>query len=337
MRSHSVCPACIKGYCDDCARAQTVQNAVICPACDGLCVRASRYEESQIRGQQQARSLMQELGTIVAYPLRDPLGLLMLALFTWFFGLLARMALFGGFVGIIFSQGVLLSYCFFAVSRVASGNLRDFTPDFRGISDFIEPLRLGLAVLLISAGPMLALTLLVPAVALYRADAPGALPVAHAQPPPSPDAEEEPADKEEDKGGDSGHAAATREEGTGRTPATARAAMAGVFVLFGVALLWKLAYTPAALTVAALSRGFFKTLNPIVGLDTMHKMGGIYWQALAIYSFFAAAQWALGAALSFIPIAGGIIRSVVDAYAYLAIGCTLGLAVVKKARELGWD
>ena len=48
-------------------------------------------------------------------------------------------------------------------------------------------------------------------------------------------------------------------------------------------------------------------------------------------------EWVLGAALSFIPIAGGIVRSFVDAYAYLAIGCTLGFAVFKKARELGWD
>ena len=167
VRSHSVCPACVKGYCEACARPQTVQNAVICPSCDGLCVRASQYEESQTRGQQQARSLMQELGTIVAYPLRDPLGLVMLSLFTWFFGLLAKMALFGGFAGIILSQGVLLSYCFFAVSRVSSGNLRDFTPDFRGISDLIEPLRLGLAVLLISSGPLLLVTFLGLGVALF--------------------------------------------------------------------------------------------------------------------------------------------------------------------------
>jgi hypothetical protein len=338
VRSHSVCPACVKGYCEACARPQTVQNAVICPSCDGLCVRASQYEESQTRGQQQARSLMQELGTIVAYPLRDPLGLVMLSLFTWFFGLLAKMALFGGFAGIILSQGVLLSYCFFAVSRVSSGNLRDFTPDFRGISDLIEPLRLGLAVLLISSGPLLLVTFLGFGVALFSGDkaALPSLPVAHAhaQPPPSPEAEEEPEEKPEEKGTDEGHQAAEREE---RVPASTPAKVAGGLVLFGIALLWKLVYTPAALTVAALSRGFFKTLNPVVGLDAIHKMGGIYWQALAIYSFFAGAEWLLGAALSFIPIAGGIVRSFVDAYAYLAIGCTLGFAVFKKARELGWD
>jgi len=337
VRSHSVCPACVKGYCEACASGQTVQNAVICPSCDGLCVRAAQYEESQTRGQQQARSLMQELGTILAYPLRDPMGLVMLSLFTWFFGLLAKMALFGGFAGIILSQGVLLSYCFFAVSRVASGNLHDFTPDFRGISDFIEPLRLGLAVLIISAGPMLALTFLGLGIAIFNtADASPALPVAYAQaqPPPSPEAEEEPEEKPGDQSATaSPHEERRYEQETRPSPATA----AGAFVLFGLALLWKIVYTPAALTVAALSRGFFKTLNPVVGVDTIVKMGGIYWQALLIYSFLAGAQWLLGAGLGFIPIAGGIVAAFVNAYAYLAIGCTLGLAVFKKARELGWD
>jgi hypothetical protein len=117
----------------------------------------------------------------------------------------------------------------------------------------------------------------------------------------------------------------------------ARATTALFFLLFGLAIVWKLVYTPAALTVAALSRGFFKTLNPVVGLHTIHKMGGIYWQALAIYSVLAGAQWVLGFGLGFIPIAGGIVKAFVDAYAYLAVGCTLGLAVFKKARELGWD
>jgi hypothetical protein len=341
VRAHSVCPACVKGYCDACASGQTVQGAVICPSCDGLCVRASQYEESQTRGQQQARSLMQELGTIVAYPLRDPLGLVMLALFTWFFGVLGRMAMFGGFVGIILSQGVLLSYCFFAVSRVSSGNLRDFTPDFRGISDFIEPLRLGLAVLLISSGPLLLVTFLGLGVALFSAEgaARPSLPVAHAesQPPPSPEEEEEESEeKAPEKGTDESHAATGREDSEEGRPASTPAMVAGGLVFF-LALLWKVVYTPAALTVAALSRGFFKTLNPVIGLDTIRKMGEIYWQSLLIYSFFAGTQWLLGVALGFIPIAGGIVRSFVDAYAYLAIGCTLGLAVFKRARELGWD
>jgi hypothetical protein len=342
VRSVSVCPACVKGYCEPCASGQSVQNAVICPACDGLCVRAAQYEESQTRGQQQARSLMQELGTIVAYPLRDPIGLVMLALFTWVFAVAAKMALFGGFVGVIFSQGVLLSYCFFAVSRVASGNLRDFTPDFRGISDLTDPLRLGLAVLMISWGPLLAMMFLVPGVSLFGTGVSSgpAIPVVHAQeqPPPSPEAEEaeEPeagAEQKEDPeaAGSSGEAAEDHEA------PPSRAAAAGAVALFALALLWKLIYTPVALTVAALSRSFFKILNPLLGVDTIRKMGGIYWQALVIYSVFAGLQWLLSLALGFIPIAGGIALALVDAYAFLAIGCTLGLAVFKRSKELGWD
>jgi hypothetical protein len=51
----------------------------------------------------------------------------------------------------------------------------------------------------------------------------------------------------------------------------------------------------------------------------------------------AGAQWALGYGLDQIPIAGGIVRAFTDAYAWLAIACTLGLAVFKKATALGWD
>lgn len=323
-----MCPGCLKGYCESCESAQKVQNAVICPACDGLCVGSAQYEQMQARGRQQARSLMQEVGTIVAYPLRDVMGFVMLALFTWFFGMLAKFAMVGGAVAIALSQGVLLSYCFFALSRVASGNLRDFMPDFRDISDLTQPLRLGLAALIISSGPLVALTVIAPGLALFSAEGPAAptLPVAHAQvqPPPSPGAAEEEAETP-----------SPRPDETSERPRAS--APAGLIVLFGLALLWKLAYTPVALTVAALSRGFFKTLNPLLGLDTMRRMGTIYWQALAIYSVLAAGQWLLGLALGLIPIAGGIVRAFVDAYAYLAIGCTLGLAVFKKARELGWD
>ena len=103
------------------------------------------------------------------------------------------------------------------------------------------------------------------------------------------------------------------------------------------AILWKLVYTPVALTVAALSRSVLSTLNPVLGFDTIKRMGVVYWQAMLIYTVLAFGQWVLGFLLSFIPILGGIVASFVDAYAYLAIGCTLGLAVFKKAPELGLE
>jgi hypothetical protein len=336
----------VKGYCDACAAAQTVQTAVICPACDGLCVRSAQYEESQNRGQQQARSLLGELGTIFAYPLRDPMGLVMLAIFTCVFGVMAKIALFGGYVGIIFSQGVLLSYCFFAVSRVASGNLRDFTPDFRGISDLTDPLRLGLGVLIVTWGPMLALMFLVPSITLLGREMssgpPMTMAAVHAQEPPPASAEpeaapEEPEESPEAKEESGSTAAAHHDAEEAEASRAAAAGAAGAVVLFVVLVIWKLVYTPVALMVAALSRSFFKILNPILGIDTIRRMGGIYWQALLIYTFFAGAQWGLGFVLDRIPIAGLIAKSFLDAYAYLAVGCTLGLAVFKKSRELEWD
>ena len=42
-------------------------------------------------------------------------------------------------------------------------------------------------------------------------------------------------------------------------------------------------------------------------------------------------------ALSLIPFAGAVLQAFVDSYAWLAIGCALGLAVLKKAPELGLD
>ena len=37
------------------------------------------------------------------------------------------------------------------------------------------------------------------------------------------------------------------------------------------------------------------------------------------------------------PALGAVLKAFVDSYAFLAIGCTLGLAVFKKAPELGLD
>jgi hypothetical protein len=111
----------------------------------------------------------------------------------------------------------------------------------------------------------------------------------------------------------------------------------GLLALFALAVVWKIVYTPVALTVAALTRSFWQTLNPVLGIETIARMGRTYWQAAGIYTVIAGVQWGLGLALGLIPIAGGLVGSFVDAYACLAIGCTLGLAVYKKAPELGLD
>jgi hypothetical protein len=123
------------------------------------------------------------------------------------------------------------------------------------------------------------------------------------------------------------------------TTATATEYTFGLSLLIGLALAWKVAYTPVALIVAALSSNFWSIVNPLIGVDTIKRMGPVYMHVMLIYSGFAAARWVMGSALGYVqvPLVGGVVMSFVDAYFYLAVGCLLGLAVFKRANELGWD
>ena len=332
VRSVSLCPQCMTGFCTDCQNK--VQNAVTCPKCEVLCIASSDYEERLRRDRQRARPMMDELQTILSYPLNDPMAYVMLAVFTWVFAALGNFAvLYGKMIAVLFSQGVLMAYCFSALTRVSSGNLKDFMPDISDITDLTRSLRLGVTALIAGSGPLLLVAFLIPGAAMLSGVkfGGGERPAtAEHMPPPvlgeggatavdvSAQAEPEPADET---------AAGMRLLGLAAT----------AIVFGGLALLWKVVYTPVALTVAGLSRSSISTLNPVVGFDTIRTMGGVYWQAMGIYTVIALAEWILSLILSFIPILGGIVTAFVDAYAYLMIGCTLGLAVFKKAPELGLE
>lgn len=320
-RSQSVCRTCGIGYCRECE--QKVQNAVMCPRCETLCVPAADHEARLERDRQRAQPMTDELHTILTYPLRDVTAFVSLAIFTGIFGALGSVAvLYGKAVGVLFSQGVLLAYCFTALSRVSSGNLKDFMPDISDIHDLVRSMRLGIAALLAGSGPLLLIIILVPALAVMSGGIASQPEEAEHPAPPvmaGPGGDQPPVVD----------VSSALEEDAG--PGVL------LFLLAFVALVWKIVYTPVALTVAGLSRSFWSTLNPLLGFDTIGRMGGVYWHAMGIYTGIALTQWLLGAALSYIPILGLIVRAFVDAYAYLMIGCTLGLAVFKKAAELGLE
>jgi hypothetical protein len=108
-------------------------------------------------------------------------------------------------------------------------------------------------------------------------------------------------------------------------------------ILFVLAMLWRFLYTPMALIAAAISQSFLKTLNPLIGVESIYKMGGAYWAAVAIYSVLVGLQWLAHLGLDAVPIAGSLVASFLDAFVYLASGAALGLAVFKKVAELGLD
>jgi uncharacterized membrane protein YgdD (TMEM256/DUF423 family) len=308
-----VCPKCTVGYCAAC-ETTVRESTVICPVCEAFCVPVKKYEEGQELVRQRQRSMMEELQTIATYPLRDPMAYAMLAVFSGFFALGARLGGMLWVIGTILSMGALYGYCFYALNRVASGNLKDFMPPIGDFWEFVEPCKLGLAAFLASTGPLLLIVTWAgfSVAKSFMADAPAPIEmsVVHAQ------------------------VASEAEEAT---PQLSGGAMLLATLLLIPAILWKIAYTPVALTVAALSRSVLSILNPMVALDTVKRMGIVYWQAMLIYAVLAFGQWVLNFLLSFIPYLGAVVASFVDAYIYLAIGCTLGLAVFKKAPELGFD
>ncbi|HET7294928.1 MAG TPA: hypothetical protein VFM88_21090 [Vicinamibacteria bacterium] len=330
VKSESVCPACGIGFCRDCE--QRIRNVPVCPRCQGLCTDVAKVEEDAAREKQRARTMADDIGFIAAYPFSDPAAYVMLAVFTGFF------SFFSGFaMGVILSKGVLVWYGFTALTKVSVGKFRGYMPNFGDITDIVHPMRLSFAAFLAAGWPLIAVWYFLGLPAFIEQARGPEVAVVHAQEPePEPPAEEGQAAEgvESGEGAEDGLAAAAEEgpEGYDGGPSP----VLGV-VLFGVAALWYLLYMPMALIVAAISRGFFKTLNPLIGVEAIAKMGGAYWFAAGIYFALALVQLVLDRFLGLIPIAGTMISAFVAAYAWLATGCALGLAVFKKAKELNLD
>jgi hypothetical protein len=302
------------------------------------------HEAEERRAVERARSLRDELPIIVGYPFVDVVAYVLLVVVVWLAMVARGFALFGGGVAVLFSQGLLLAYAFTAINRVSSGNLRTFTPDISDITALIEPLRLSLGALLVSSAPLLLLVFLYPSAvprALHLAESAVSMPVARAEDAgdaDTPAAEASP---------DAGTEAAGQSKEVEKLEEKARSMVDGegvepgapiwVLPLMALALLWKVVYSPIALAVAAISRSFVSTINPVVGVGCIRSMGSVYWEAMGIYTVVVAIQAALGLGLGLIPLLGTLARAFVDAYAYLVVGCTLGFAVFKKARELGME
>lgn len=311
--------------------------------------------------------MMEEIKTILAYPLQDPMAFIIFALITGFFKFAA---MFSHRV-MIFSIGILLWYSFHTLYQVASGNMKRLLPEFNDISDLTHPIRLSFAALAITWGPVLLVGLLFAAnaettgvdVGSMVAGATG-VPTETIAPPANVD--EQVQEKvqnllgglggEEIQGEDSTEENDTPRERiakegkpkapvithsappvTSAIPLDAKTAGSGLSILLFVTLFWKAAYTPVALIVAALSKNLWSVVNPRIGLDTIRRMGVVYWQVMIIYTGLTAAEWGFGKMFDLFPLAGLAGMAFVKAYFALAVGCALGLAVYKKAPELGWD
>jgi hypothetical protein len=231
-----------------------------------------------------------------------------------------------------------------------------FMPNVGDVGDLIQPMRCGIAALLISTGPLLVLAFMHPpqeVLAGMGIAAPAAL---TGEPAPTPQPSLPPEHQgliETPPPGEGEGEEAAEDPGEAPSPeeAAARAEMAAVelegmkepatpawvFAGYVAAIAWKIFYSPVALVAAAISRGFLATLNPLAGIGAIARMGGIYWFAMGVYTLIVLVETFAVGALNLVPLAGRFLSAFVQSYTYLAIGCLLGLAVFKKAPELGLD
>jgi predicted Zn finger-like uncharacterized protein len=346
--SQGICAECGKGWCADCVKTQG--SAMICPSCDVLCLPTSLKEAEEERARMRARPLTAELGTVFGYPLSDKVGFVVLAVIVGVCSVAASIAAFGQGIGILFSQGLLYAYAFNAINKVSAGDMKTVMPDVGDVTDLVEPMRGGVAALLVSTGPLLLLAFLHPpneVLGSMGVSAPAAVTGAPA-PTPEPtvdpqlqslidESEGEGAEDEAGEEGGAGEAGGSQAAAPEEAPYEAPGVPAWVFLAYALAIVWKILYSPVALVAAAISRGFLTTLNPVTGISAISSMGATYWSAMGVYTAIAVVETILVAVLGMIPLAGKFLGAFVQSYTYLAIGCLLGLAVFKKAPELGLD
>ena len=89
--------------------------------------------------------------------------------------------------------------------------------------------------------------------------------------------------------------------------------------------------------MAAISRSFLSTLVPLSALSFIQRMGPVFWRAPLLFTMLGAVHEGTLALIGLVPLASLVLRPFVDAYATLASGCILGLAVCRSSAELGLD
>ena len=146
------------------------------------------------------------------------------------------------------------------------------------------------------------------------------------------------------------------ESAIGKSPETAAQERAEMFkaflqlaaplVVIGfITFLWGCIFFPAACAVAGYSRSFVATINPLVGLDTMKRLGGTYFKILlmgfALVLMAGFVSMTIAAILSplDLPRMGNLpatgITALFTFYLWTVFSCIIGYALFKKGDKLG--
>lgn len=119
---------------------------------------------------------------------------------------------------------------------------------------------------------------------------------------------------------------------------------APLVVIGAIFFLWGAFYFPAACAVAGYTRSFMATINPLVGLDTIRRLGGTYVKILLMGLILVIASGIVGAIVGAVlapfdlPGMGNLPAKAIGAffgfYLFVVFSCIIGYALFKKSDKL---
>jgi hypothetical protein len=362
-----ICRVCNATLCKQCPRFVGTSGVPLCSLCGDLCRPYDEVKQRAARSSFQSSGFgMSDLGRAISYPLQHKTALIGGAILYGF-------CLLAGFWGYLFGVMVLFGCVSRAISQVAWGRFkRSFMPDFSEfniLDDIVVPLFLGLGITIVSWGPTIALVLALVFGVLSGAAGPTG-PLGPTAPAETAGPTSEDLDTLLDPNADPHKLAAANEKLNEAHPGAviAReaekskaeqndpAAMAKklmpylgagllILVLFLLCLAWGVFYYPMALAVAGYTQSVAAVLNPLVGLDTIRRMGATYFKAFGmviVVQIVATVVSVIVAAVMSpfnLPFFGNLPASFINGmftfYFNLVIACVLGLALFKNADRLG--
>ncbi|HEY0320868.1 MAG TPA: hypothetical protein VGC66_07950 [Pyrinomonadaceae bacterium] len=357
-----ICRSCANTFCQECTKFTS--KIPLCPLCGELCKLYEEIKEkSQRRLQQYSGFGVEDFGTALSFPFRNIFGLLGGA---FIYGLL----LLGGFKGQLLAYAILFGCISLVINKVVAGRMDgNFLPDFSSFSlldDFVMPILLGIGVTIVTIGPAIVLGI---ALIMGIINSTNSSPVDRMK---SQYKQEEKTLTPEDmqklvNGADEKGEEELKKKIEEMHPGSSVARMAEkskdsdqssvdtlrwlfsvpVFIIpfLLLALAWAVFYYPMALSIAGYTEDFWSVVNPLVGLDTIRRMGMTYFKAFGMYlsvqvvgSILSAIAYAVLAPFD-MPFIGNLparfVEGTITFYTSLVIACILGLALYKSADKLG--
>ncbi len=353
-----------EAFCKECTRV--VKGISLCPLCGDLCMPYEQVKAKAVNREFQSSGFgFEDLARAIRYPFQHKVALL--------FGALAYgLLLLGGFRTGVIAYVIMFGCMSHVISQVAWGRLnRSFMPDFTEFSmwdDLVQPIFLGIGITIVTWGPVI--VLLIALLFGVMSGGPGVSPLggpgasATEQAGPSqedlatimdPNADPNKLEEANKKLNELRPGADIRREAE-RTkqqddPTSGLqfllpylGAGLALAVLFLLAIVWAIFYYPMALAVAGYTQSFGSVINPMVGMDTIRRMGGTYFKAFGMVLIIQLVALVINVIVAVVtaplalPFLGNLPAKFIDGtftfYFNLVIACLLGLSLYKCADRL---